>query len=59
MKAQGEIQLEPSTLAHSLKDRYVIRAQHGSVGHLKFVPPSHAEAKSTIKTPVMHPLGDS
>lgn len=46
-------------MVHSIKDRYIIRSQHGMVGHVKFVPTCGSEAKETIKKEFVHSLGDS
>jgi len=51
--------MSPSTLANSIKDRYVIRSQHDKIGALKFMPTNARDAKSEIKTECVHSLGDT
>lgn len=54
-----EDQLAPSTMTHSIKDRYVIRSQHGQIGQIKFWPTHLSTARDDIKTEIVHSLGDT
>lgn len=48
-----------STLATSLKDRYIIRQRHQRLGSERFWPTNKTEAKIAIEAPIEHILGDT
>ena len=48
-----------STLATSLKDKYIIRQRHTRLGSERFWPANKTEAKLAIEAPIEHILGDT
>lgn len=45
---KGDEMMKKSTLAHSVKDVYIVRSRHTQIGASKFLPTNRQEARSTV-----------